>query len=317
LSYLKKNKDLCILYLAGYGRSGTTLIESILGSHHNVLALGELYKLNEVIDNSDYLCSCGKQFVHCNFWAPIVRRLDCTQINHLAIQKARNTVECNRISVNALHTFKLKGKSSELNKYEESMTLLFNTIWDYVPNDVQYIIDSSKTAYSCARRPITLNKICKLNVKVLHIVRDFKGVMNSIMKKGLNRNLQIGVHRKTKFARLRSVLGWISANEAAERLQRYLPKGNYLRIKYEDFISFPASSLNTIGNFLSIDFSHVSRLLSAGMLESNSHQVAGNRMRYKRKIFLNADPLKTPQGINNLLLSALSFFQERKYGYHR
>jgi hypothetical protein len=193
------------------------------------------------------------------------------------------------------------------------MSKLFKPIWEFAPDGIRYIIDSSKTAYSCARRPIALKKLCKLDVKVLHIVRDLNGVINSIMNKGLNRNLQNGIKQKAKLARLRSVIGWISANAAGNQLQKYFSKDDYLKIRYEDFILSPETTLKIIASFLSIDLSIVTNLLLNGKLESNSHQVAGNRMRYKRSIILKPDSIKIPSLFNDSIMSALNLFFERRY----
>jgi hypothetical protein len=40
-----------IIYIAGYGRSGSTLLERILGSHERFFGLGELASFLDLLDS--------------------------------------------------------------------------------------------------------------------------------------------------------------------------------------------------------------------------------------------------------------------------
>src|SRR6266545_3862920 len=57
-----------VLYLGGLGRSGTTLLERLLGELPGAISLGEVVHLWErgVVDGER--CGCGKSFRDCAFW---------------------------------------------------------------------------------------------------------------------------------------------------------------------------------------------------------------------------------------------------------
>src|SRR5947209_18950727 len=57
-----------VLYIGGLGRSGTTLLERILGELPSACALGEVVHLwrRGIIDNER--CGCGVPFGDCEFW---------------------------------------------------------------------------------------------------------------------------------------------------------------------------------------------------------------------------------------------------------
>ena len=63
-----------VLYLGGLGRSGTTLVERLLGELPNVCALGEVVHLwqRDIVD--DERCGCGESFSRCAFWTAVGKR---------------------------------------------------------------------------------------------------------------------------------------------------------------------------------------------------------------------------------------------------
>ena len=57
-----------VLYLGGLGRSGTTLVERLLGELPSVCALGEVVHLWQRDVLNDERCGCGAKFSACTFW---------------------------------------------------------------------------------------------------------------------------------------------------------------------------------------------------------------------------------------------------------
>ena len=66
---MKKKK---ILYIAGLGHSGSTILDMILGTNSKVIGLGEIMafvkRKNKQIDLKS-VCSCGETGYNCDFWA--------------------------------------------------------------------------------------------------------------------------------------------------------------------------------------------------------------------------------------------------------
>ena len=63
-----------VLYVAGTGRSGSTLLARILGRVDGVLAAGELRYVWQRGLLEDRLCGCGEAFSRCPFWSEVVDR---------------------------------------------------------------------------------------------------------------------------------------------------------------------------------------------------------------------------------------------------
>ncbi len=57
-----------VLFLGGLGRSGTTLLERILGELPGVTPLGEVVHLWQRGIRADEKCGCGVRFAACPFW---------------------------------------------------------------------------------------------------------------------------------------------------------------------------------------------------------------------------------------------------------
>src|SRR6266516_3342272 len=57
-----------VVYIAGLGRSGSTLLERLLGELPGVCAVGEVVHMwrRSIVD--DERCGCGEPFARCGFW---------------------------------------------------------------------------------------------------------------------------------------------------------------------------------------------------------------------------------------------------------
>ncbi len=125
-----------IIYIAGLGHSGSTILDMALGCHPEIVGLGEIYavfnkkKTSELFEKST--CSCGKKGIDCYFWKDL-----------------------QKISASELKTEEKYKKLIEIftEKYGENMILL----------------DSSKNSYSYLR---FLNK--EYDLRVIYLTRDYR-----------------------------------------------------------------------------------------------------------------------------------------------
>ena len=63
-----------VIFLGGLGRSGTTLLERLLGQLPEVAPLGEVVHLWERGVLADEPCGCGRPFTACPFWRDVGER---------------------------------------------------------------------------------------------------------------------------------------------------------------------------------------------------------------------------------------------------
>ena len=79
-----------VVYIGGFGRSGSTLLERILSSLDGTVALGEVVHLWKRGIGADERCGCGAPFSACGFWSEVGRlafggwdRVDLDEVTRL------------------------------------------------------------------------------------------------------------------------------------------------------------------------------------------------------------------------------------------
>ncbi|MGH9058576.1 MAG: hypothetical protein ACRDZY_03535, partial [Acidimicrobiales bacterium] len=61
-----------VLYIAGWGRSGTTILDSVLAQLHGFCSVGELRWLWDRGLTEGWPCGCGAKVAVCEFWKQAV-----------------------------------------------------------------------------------------------------------------------------------------------------------------------------------------------------------------------------------------------------
>jgi len=175
------------------------------------------------------------------------------------------------------------------------------------------IVESSKN-------PLRARLLClipELDVRLVHLVRDARGVAWSRMK-ALHTSRESGIPREIPSKPVAvSAAYWTLMNRYSEQVRRAFPGRPSARIHYEDLIACPAETLNAIGELASLDFSQVAVRLAAGEPMSPGHLYAGNRVRTSGPIHLKQDcewaRNLTPR--QQRFVWALTAPQMKRYGY--
>jgi len=266
-----------LVYIAGYGRSGSTLLEQMLARALGALALGEASRYFRVARDPEARCSCGETLSACPVWRSVSLALgpDGTAVGAAeldALERLRRSVEASRLRGGAAAR-DVTGPAER--RYAHVMRTVFSTAAAAAATPggapFRFLVDSSKTAFGTVRRPQALAGPAGLDVRVLHLVRDSRGVVAS-MRRGLNRRMERGLPATTHLPALRAAAGWVAANRAAERCGKELEPDRYRRIRYEDLVEAPDAVLEGLGDFLGAPAT------TAGA-QGAVHQVAGNRAR--------------------------------------
>lgn len=303
-----------ILYIAGYGRSGSTVLERILSAHRELEGLGEIEYLTRSPDIHATVCGCGRPLPECPVWGPPLASLEA-EFDFAAVRRTQNSADAWRPGAS-----RTLGRSTshgvELPPlYRLFLSHLFEQLAEVVSPEVRYLIDSSKTARENFLRPFSL-QAAGARVKMIHLVRDGRGCMWSYMSKGSNRRIENDLDPKVPAAALRASLSWNLANRAAELFGRKNP-GRYLRLRYEDVVSAPEASLGQLEEFLDVDLSEERRRLAEGETFPPVHQVAGNRLRHEAVLRLSPDTAWQTQLPSHarMLFWAVNWARSARYGY--
>jgi hypothetical protein len=271
-----------VVFVAGYGRSGSTLFSIALGSHPQIVGAGELTELSRHAWTDNTHCSCGEPLRSCQFWGPVVQSWMPDDLPTTLESYRRRQVHFENLLVMRVMDLGF-GRKTEFAKYLDDTAGVFDSIVRH--SGKRIIIDSSKLP----SRANALARIGRFELYVVHLVRDGRGVAWSLMKR-YKRDVKAGLQRELlPKSPLRTGLRWIIVNLASERLRHIVGPDRYIRVRYEDFVSDPASTLKQVGEMIGCDFREVSQQLQSGLPVNPHHQMAGSRLRMSASIKMEKD----------------------------
>jgi len=277
--------EVTVVYIAGYGRSGSTLLERILSSGPGFASAGEASGFPSSVLNTEICCSCGAVLRECPQWSNVIEQIEAEEtLDWTGLKKRLRSYRGFR----SLLAIPLAQHGSRNACYRRYHRQFYSSLASTAASGSCFVVDSSKSARGNGLRPVLLSRVAGLNVVVLHLVRDGRATIWSQMR-GSNRKIEAGVDPRMRWPVLRSVAGWIAANLAAQLSGRWVRERKYMRIRYEDLIDSPAETLQAIGLFLEADLSVQSDLLMNGGAIPLAHQVQGNRLRLQSRLVLKAD----------------------------
>lgn len=266
-----------VVYISGYGRSGTTVLDILLAQHQAFTGGGEIDNLARRVWRNNEYCSCGLRVRDCKFWSDVVQRWVADRDpdfidKYFSLQRRVETI------ANTIRMLTGVRDSTVFEAYAHQTVRLFDAIRSVSGTDV--IIDSSKVP----TRAFALAFIPNIDLHVIHVVRDGRGVAWSLLqshKADLNAGLQRDIDPRSV---VYTAARWSTVNLATEALNWRVGPGRFTRVRYEDFTAEPASTFERIGQSLGYDLSHVGALIQGGKQISPKHQISGNRLRMQRSI---------------------------------
>jgi len=273
-----------LVYIIGSARSGSTLLDTILGANPDVESVGELACAVRYGWLGGGYCACGQLVERCTFWCR-VRELWSERIGGDRLEAYEALLR--RVELSRLWWMRLGrgdgGQGAWLVRYGRWTRALLEAIRQTSGKSV--VVDSSKLR----SRGLALAAVGGIDLRLIHLVRDVRGVVWSI-KKRLSPNRRAGLPRGLRpRPAWRTALGWVAANLQAELVCRAAGPDRWLRVRYEDLVSDPAGVLDRIGRFIGADLEPVRTAVLAGRWVPVGHTVAGNRMRMAGRVRLQAD----------------------------
>jgi Sulfotransferase family len=295
----------------GYGRSGSTLLDRLLGTHPNIASCGELCNLVRAFRSREEYCSCGSVVGDCVFWNAAIRRWRETISGHDLgeYEDLRTNFESRYSLANPLDG--PHAASSNYLRYLDYTRALFDAIAQ--ESCASIIVDSSKSP----ARAASLSRICELDIVLLHLVRDPRGVASSLARsyaKAPREGLQQAIRGRSV---ARTGIAWMVTNLFASRLRR-VRRGQSILVRYEDYVAQPTRVFQHIGTLLGSELQEVvQRALSAASAEPEQHMVAGNRMRMKpaARLMPEARSIGNLRFLQYLVVTLLTLPLMLRFGY--
>jgi len=265
-----------IAYIGGWGRSGSTLLARMLGEVPRYVNVGEIRDLFMRGIDEDRVCGCGVRFSECPFWTDVGE----TAFNGWDNVDLARLGELRQLTDRPWHVPALlrpglrKTTDRAVAEYGEFLVPLYRAMASVADADV--VIDSSKYASFAA----ILRAIPSLDPRVVHLVRDPRGTLNSWMKEVRMSDDLDSARYMPKYSVLNGGPRYLAYNLEMHAVARGIPS-TFMR--YEDLIEQPTAhlrqALEMVGVGTDADLSEIAG--PQGVQLGSSHTVMGNPMRHQ------------------------------------
>ncbi len=301
-----------VVYILGSGRSGSTLLDIVLGNHPAIESVGELKELVRLRWPQNGFCSCGLRTRSCDFWPEVYTRW-IAEIGDHDLSSYVDTVRF-FLQLRNWRAWKkaIEEATPEVRRFQAQSLALYRSIREVSGKEI--IVDSSKGPGLA----LLLASIPEIELSILHLVRDGRGVAWSFLK-GLEKDEAAGLERRlVPTPAWKVALRWMAVNHLAEWVRRRVDDTRSVRVRYEDLTSDPHATLVTIGRVLGEDLGSFGQRISAGCELSTGHKIGGSRIRMQKSIRLAPpdDAWKDSLSASGkLVFQIVAAGRLRQYGY--
>jgi len=288
------NDSKTLIFIASDLRSGSTLLDHLISNHRDIESVGELRNLNYYLNFSSkgpgisrgWLCRCGKILAECSFWSQIIqeyRQKEGRELKDMETCALYTPRGINGIFIALLifiSPLKLKRKlipyfyNNKRNKtIGQNCFKLLDIVSTTSRKDI--IIDSSK-------RPEQLYAMLRAKqdnytIKVIHLIRDGRGVCFSKFTRGKELGKETGF--------LRKVVNWVLINIRIWNLRPFFHEKDFIQVKYEDLCTDTEGVMREICEKLNLTFHSSSSILS----DEGKHVIGGSPRKFHKDTKIRLD----------------------------
>ena len=259
-----------VLYVAGSGRSGSTIVDNVLGQVDGVVSVGEVRFLWERGVLGDRLCGCGDPFSACRFWQPVMASVGEVDARRVTDLLARGTRA--RHVPWLVRARREPGLVTErLGELPEVLGRVYAAIAAHA--GARVIVDSSKLPPYGE----LLRHVPGVDVSHVHLVRDPRATAYSWSRAKPLPARDGGMMQRQSAAK--SAALWTLWNGVAEGLWRG-DDDRYLRVRYEDVIANPRPAMARMLALVDEPADALPFVSDHEVSLQPSHGVAGNPSRF-------------------------------------
>ena len=264
-----------LVYIAGSGRSGSTLLDLLLNRNSLIHGVGEFFRLTQHSRDNQEPCTCGKPILECPFWLEVQKEIQ---------RELGDDSDPELLKSFEIDHFKRDQQSWETFLQQTSLILghrwLHSTMSRYLLPRTSNAVKNSLVTYRAIRKvtkcPVILEstknprRMKELYLatpdffKLIHLVRDGRAVAASSMRR-------VGMDMRSAAA------DWEMWNRRSLWAQKTIPDDLKLNIRYEEVCLSTEETLMKICEFIGIPY-------EASMMElrkEESHSLGGNPMRFR------------------------------------
>jgi hypothetical protein len=262
-----------VLFVGGYGRSGSTILDMLLDRVPGITAVGEFRHLFGRALGDNELCSCGSKFDECAYWRAVIERAFPAGFDRERVHRAMRAINRLAATPQVLHpAHRTPAMRDHCRVYGDAFVAAYRAVLAVSGDSV--VVDSSKYPLHglfLATRP-------EVDLVAMLLVRDPRAVAHSWQRTRVRPEVHWEHREMPRHGVLRSALAWNVSNRLTERIAK---AGVEVRVqRYEDFVAEPLPSLTEIASFAlgrsDLDVTDAVFDAEPGKLR---HTIAGNPVR--------------------------------------
>lgn len=231
-----------VLYIGGTGRTGSTVLDQLLGQFPAFFSGGEMAFFWSRGIQANAICACGEPVRTCPVWehsiASVTDSPDATADQMVALRQRFWSI----------HTFAMmipgyaRRRMRQVGDLPLTMQRLYGSILD--DQHAEVFVDSSKEPHYS----YLLREGSNLDIRFLHLVRDPRAVGRSWQRIKPEFGLPTNVNMERRTSSVAAAYYMFSDVMAEVFWQSR--QGHYAFLRYEDFADDPAGVLAAIGAFV-------------------------------------------------------------------
>ena len=263
-----------VAYIAGAGRSGSTLLAMLLGALPGCVSIGELRHMWRRGIQLNQRCGCGEPFWDCPFWsdvgdrafggwdnAPHERMIDLQR----RVDRFRQLPRLATMPVAA-------GVRRTVDEYAVNAGRVYRAVQQVA--QASTVVDSSKSPTFA----VILQRVPGIDPVVLHLIRDSRAVAYSWSRRRPMPEVVEGEAYMATYGPARAAIDWARSNVAIEAA--HMAGIASTRLRYEALVRAAPQELARLRSALGLTAAQAA-LLAAPVVEVGvQHTVAGNPARF-------------------------------------
>jgi hypothetical protein len=275
-----------VCYVAGAGRSGSTLLDVLLGELDGFFSAGELRWLWYGLLHG-WRCGCGSPVRRCPVWRDV---LD-SALGRATDPEIREVLHLQQrtVRLHLLPRLLAQGPGrritwSELATYADVMARLYSGIAEVT--GARVVVDSSKNAAEAA----LLRLLRDVDAYMVQLTRDPRAVAHSMKRRVRMEPMACHTFEQPRHASATSALIWLRKNSAAHATRLRYGHSRAKLLRYEDVVRDAPDTLRSLAAWVGEPFSGVRFPDARSVQLGDNHTAWGNPSRFRRgTVELRAD----------------------------
>ncbi|HXY44465.1 MAG TPA: sulfotransferase [Acidimicrobiales bacterium] len=262
-----------VVFVTGWGRSGTTLLDRVLGEMPEYTSLGEFRDMTDGRPVATHVCACGKSMAECPFWVGIVpEAMASVGVDERGLRDLLYSTSRQRYLPRLLLTHHQARSMDDVPDYAKYLFAVYERVIARAGRPA--IVDSSKSPSDA----MVLASHPGIELHLIHLVRDPRGPAYSWShpkpdpgKNGASTLVLSPAWSSTK---------WLGLNLAIELFLRAAVGDRYQLVRYEDLMRRPDVELRRIARKLGSDPDALPLVGERQVEFSPGHTMGGNPVRF-------------------------------------